>query len=99
MKWICLVFCTFNLSALTKSELKDQGYDHLKEAAIDVGVGTAKLGLAAYQLVKGDLYGSLYMQVEASVTLSEAVTEMKESYKCFKSAVEFREERENDTHD
>lgn len=99
MKPILFFILPCSLFSITKSELEDRAWDHAREAVVDIGVGATKIGLAVYQFTKGDLPGSLYLQIEAGISLSDAWTEIRSSYESFKDARSFREEREIEHHD
>lgn len=89
----------FSLCAITKSELQEKGWENCKEGFKDIAIGTVKVALAAKTLMNGDIYSSLYIQAEAGVSFSEALTAFKESYCNYRDARQWREDREIDRHD
>lgn len=94
--FICSVFVCATLTAVTKDELRERGYEHAKEGLKESCVGTVKLALAARTLLTGDWFGSLYIQSEAAQSFSQALDAFKDSYKDFKDARQWREEREHE---
>ena len=98
MKNLLIFSCAASLCyGETKDELVDRGWSCAKEALTDTIVGSVKWALGIHQGLKGDFAGSLYLHADAGVSLSDAIKEWKESYTSFKSALEWREERDNET--
>ena len=91
--FLFLPICVFSV---TKSELQERGWECAKDAFKDFCIGTAKIGLAAHSLIKGDLPSSLYLQIEAGCSFSDCINDIKNSYSNFKDAREWRESRENE---
>lgn len=93
MKLLYAMVIATTAFGVTKDELEERGWSKVKESLIDLGVGSVKGGLAIYTFLKGDVIGSLYLQAECGVSLSSALTEAKESFRSFKDARAWREER------
>ena len=97
MKWLLVI--PLSLSALTKDELQEKGWENCKMGLKDTGIGLVKIGLAAKTLLSGDIYSSLYLQAEAGVSFSDALSSFIESVGNYRDAAKWREERELPSHD
>ena len=97
MKWFLLL--PISLCAVTKDELQDKGWENCKMGLKDTGIGLVKIGLAAKTLLSGDIYSSLYLQAEAGVSFSDALTSFIESVGNYRDAAKWREDRELQSHD